>query len=278
MCCSGLLRDAEGDCWALFLGTTLLFQWAADDRATRRLVAAQMVNAKLATRVEVAQIFGLHPKSVSRIARQVANDGVAATIARQPGPRGPHKVTPEVLAAVERGLAAGLTSAAIAGEVRRRLGISLSRQHVVRLMRHLREQAVRQEPLDPANEPAQAEAGEAPERAAGGADGEPPSDEWEVAAGPGEPLPEPGGPVLPAPGEAVRSRYMGLTLFYLALEVSGLLTVAEQVYQVTGAVRFGVRQVFLQLFSLLCRPRHNRDYAEVRIMPIWAGVQAQKRT
>jgi len=245
-----LLHDAEGDCWALFLGTTLLFQWAADDRATRRLVAAQIVNAKLATRVEVAGILGLHPKSVSRIARQVANDGVAATIDRQPGPRGPHKVTPEVLAAVERGLAAGLSSAAIAGEAWRRLGISLSRQHVVRLMRQLREQAVRQEPLDLANGPAQAEAGEAPELAAGGADGEPPSDGWEVAGGPGEPLPESVGLVLPAPGEVVSSRYLGITLFYVALEVSGLLTVAEQVYQVAGVVRFGVRQVFLQLFCL----------------------------
>ena len=188
-----LLHDAEGDCWALFLGTTLLFQWAADDRATRRLVAAQIVNAKLATRVEVAGILGLHPKSVSRIARQVANDGVAATIDRQPGPRGPHKVTPEVLAAVERGLAVGVSSAAIAREVQRRLGISLSRQHVVRLMRRLREQAVRQETLDLVNEPAQSEARAASEPAAGGAEGEPQATAGKLLAGRGSRCQSPSG-------------------------------------------------------------------------------------
>ncbi|MGH2363773.1 MAG: putative transposase [Chloroflexota bacterium] len=237
-----LLSEAEGGQWALFLGATLLFQWAGNDRATRRLVAAQIVNAKLATQVEVGHLFGLHPKSVGRIARHVATEGVAATIDRLPGPRGPHKVTPAVLAAVEQGLAAGLSSAAIAEDVRRRLGISLTRQHVLRLLHQRREQTVRQQALDLADQ--FTEAGEVPEALAGAAaadaHGEPP-DNGPAAAD---------GPVLPLPGETVSSRYMGLTLFYVALEVGGLLAVAEQVYQFAGMVRLGVRQVFLELFCL----------------------------
>ena len=55
-----------------------LFEWAEDDRATRRLVVAQLVNAKLVTRVEVARVFGLHVNTVSRIAQQVAAEGVTA--------------------------------------------------------------------------------------------------------------------------------------------------------------------------------------------------------
>ena len=49
-----LLREAEGRRSAIFLNSVVLFEWAEDDRSTRRLVAAQLVNAKLARRVEVA--------------------------------------------------------------------------------------------------------------------------------------------------------------------------------------------------------------------------------
>jgi hypothetical protein len=35
-----LLREAEGGRYAIFLSSVVLFEWAADDRATRRLVAA----------------------------------------------------------------------------------------------------------------------------------------------------------------------------------------------------------------------------------------------
>ena len=51
---------------------------AEDDRSTRRLAAAQLVNAKLATRVEVARVFGLHVNTVSRIAQQVAAQAALA--------------------------------------------------------------------------------------------------------------------------------------------------------------------------------------------------------
>ncbi len=46
------------------------------------------------------------------------------------------------------------------------------------------------------------------------------------------------------------SRYLGLTLFYPALQVVGLLELAAQVYQLGGMVRFGVQQVFIELFCL----------------------------
>ena len=53
-----------------------------------------------------------------------------------------------------------------------------------------------------------------------------------------------------APGQSVSSRYLGLMLFYPALQVVGLLELAAQVYQLTGLLRFGVRQVFTELFCL----------------------------
>ncbi len=52
------------------------------------------------------------------------------------------------------------------------------------------------------------------------------------------------------PGQAISSRYLGLTLFYPALQVVGLLELAAQVYQLAGLLRFGVQQVFPELFCL----------------------------
>jgi hypothetical protein len=83
-----LLREAESGHYAIFLGFVALFEWAEDDRATRRVVIAQVVNAKLATRVEVARVFGLHVNTVSRIAQHVAAEGVTASVARKRGPHG----------------------------------------------------------------------------------------------------------------------------------------------------------------------------------------------
>ncbi len=57
-------------------------------------------------------------------------------------------------------------------------------------------------------------------------------------------------PLTLVPGQSMPSRYLGLTLFYPALQIVGLLELAAQVYQLGGAVRFGVQQVFIELFGL----------------------------
>ena len=88
-----------------------LFEWTEDDRATRRLVVAQVV-AKLATRAEAARVFGLHVNTVSRIAQQVAAEGVTASVRYKRGPHGPFKVKLAVVAELRRAVADGLTERA----------------------------------------------------------------------------------------------------------------------------------------------------------------------
>src|SRR5262249_24111457 len=66
---------------------------------------------------------------------------------------------------------------------------------------------------------------------------------------PEQPSGQSAGLMLP-PGSMVSSRYLGLTLFYPALHVVGLLELAAQVYQLAGMLRFGVQQVFTELFCL----------------------------
>ena len=242
-----LLRDAQSRRYAIFLGPSALFEWTEDDRATRRLVAAQVVNAGLATRVEVARVFGLHVNTVSRIAQRVAAEGVSASIGRKRGPHGPFKVTAAVVAELRHAVDDGLTERAAQHQLQQRLKIKLSQPQVHRVMSRLKQERTKQPAL--ALLPATVDKDEgAP--VAGAA--EPESGELasqEESNQPGQAPVEPVALRL-APGQSISSRYLGLMLFCPALEVVGLLEVAAQVYQLAGMVRFGVQQVFTELFCL----------------------------
>jgi hypothetical protein len=241
-----LLGDGEGRRYAIFLSSVVLFEWAQDDRSTRRLVAAQLVNAKLATRVEVARVFGLHVNTVSRIAQQVAAEGVTASIGRKRGPHGPFKVTAAVVAELRRAVEAGLTERAAQRELEQRLKIKLSQPQVHRVMYRLKQEQVHQPglallPVTAAgDEPAPVPTAVTPES------GGPESQELIQ----GEQAIDPPGALTLAAGQSITSRYLGLMLFYPALQVVGLLELAAQVYQLPGLLRFGVQQVFTELFCL----------------------------
>jgi hypothetical protein len=242
-----LLPEAESRRYAIFLGPAALFEWAEDDRATRRLVAAQVVNARLATRVEVARVFGLHVNTVSRIAQLVAAEGVAASIGRKRGPHGPFKVTAAVVAELRQAVEDGLTERAAQRQLEQRLKIKLSQPQVHRVMYRLERERVEQPALalspvtDDEDEGAPV-AGAAEPQSRGLAS-------HEESNQPGQAPVEPVALTL-APDQSISSRYLGLMLFCPALDVVGLLEVAAQVYQLAGMVRFGVQQVFTELFCL----------------------------
>jgi transposase len=212
---------------------------------------ARLVNSRLASATEVALVFGVHRNTVARIAKQIEAGGARAVLPRKPGPKKRHKVTAKVLRVLRQAVASGWSSYEAAREVRRRTGVQLSQSHVYGLMQQLKAEIPETLPMvlgdggpaAPAPEqPAEAPSGDVPALMR-------PEDE------PGEETPlrdwaPVDTPLFLPPEEAVRSRYLGLTLFFPALAAVGLLSIAEQVYQLTGPVRFGVRQVFWQLFCL----------------------------
>jgi hypothetical protein len=240
-----LLREAESGRYAIFLGSVALFEWTEDDRATQRLVIAQLVNAKLAKRVEVARVFGLHLNTVSRIAQRVAAQGVIASVARKRGPHGPFKVTPAIVAELRRAVLAGSTERAAQRQLEQRSKIKLSQPQVHRVMARLRQELADQPALELLSVvvDAGAEKASVDEPESGGLESREPSTQLE------QPLVEPAVIAL-APGKSVSSCYLGLTLFYPALQVVGLLDLAAQVYQLVGVGRFGIQQIFTELFCL----------------------------
>jgi len=245
-----LIHDAESRRYGLYLGALVLDNWSDGDRSAQRLAIARLVNGKLAAVNEVADIFQMHRNTVARIARQVEAKGSAGGLLGKRGPRDRHKVTPKVMEVLRSAVAAGRSSSVAQGEVRRRTGVQLSSTHVKLLMRQIKQQQPQTLALLPASEDtagAGAEVqGEEEDAASPSSQEQPPArdggrEEDGATAEPGSHL---------APGEAVHSQYLGLTLFYAALEVTGLLPLAEQVYRLPGQLRFGVRQVFWQLFCL----------------------------
>jgi len=223
-----------------------LFDWAEDDRATRRVVIAQLVNAKLAMRVEVAHVFGLHVNTVSRLAQHVAAEGVTASVARKRGPHGPFKVTPAVVAELRQAVAVGLTERAAQRQLEQRVRIRLSQPQVHRVMSRLRQELAEQPTLELV--PVAAD-----DRGAAVAVACVPESSEPESQRESNQLEQPSvtaAALTLKPGQSMPSRYLGLMLFYPALQVVGLLELAAQVYQLTGLVRFGVQQVFTELFCL----------------------------
>ena len=246
-----LIHDGQSQRFVVCLWSLVIDSWSEDDRIGRRLAMARLVNSDLASVTEVAQIFGVHRNTVARIAKQVEAGGTRAVLPGKTGPKKRHKVTAEVLQVLRQAVTAGWSSYEAAREVRRRTGVQLSHTHVYRLLQQLKQELPETVPMDLGDD--------APAAAPGQPEETPSEDVGPVLLTPvEEPVEET--PVqgcatvvtslkLPL-GEAVHSRYLGLTLFSPALEAVGLLAIAEQVYHLTGPVRFGVRQVFWQLFCL----------------------------
>jgi len=243
-----LIRDVGGQRWAVCLGGLVLDSWVDGDVASQRLAIARLVNGQLARAVEIAQVFGVHRNTVGRIARDVEAGGATAVIHRKPGPRRRHKVTTRALGVMHEAVARGWTITDSQTEVRRRTGVELSRSHVHKLLQQLRLEQPHTLPLDlPALAAAETASQVEEPTAATTVEGVSDSDAAVESPDAGSPA---GALAGLAVGQRGPSRYLGLTLFYPALQVVGLLEQAAEVYQLAGTLRFGVQQVFTQLFCL----------------------------
>jgi hypothetical protein len=96
------------------------FAWDAGDEAGRRLAAVQLVRLRAVGQAQAAAAFGVDPVTVWRWDQALAAGGVAGLVPVRRGPKGASKLTPEM---VER--IAGLDAAgATLGEIAAATGVS----------------------------------------------------------------------------------------------------------------------------------------------------------
>ena len=197
------------------------FAWDAGDEAGRRLAAVQLVRLRAVSQAQAAAAFGVDPVTIWRWDQALAAEGVAGLVPARRGPKGASKLTPELTQRIAGLDAAGATLREIAAAT----GVSTF---------SVRNALGRVPGARPAAETAEG----------GGS-----SVAWDGEAGPGAVavpvLPDP----VPRDGERVLARWgllgegaepvftpgaryplAGLLLALPALEATGLLAAARQVY------------------------------------------------
>ena len=109
---AGLSEGPDGGVvWVLGMAT---FSYAASDEIGRRLAAVQLVTSKIATAVEVASAFGVSGVTLWTWRRDYTAGGVAGLGRARTGPKGPSKLTEAVSRRIVELDAAGLSLRQIA--------------------------------------------------------------------------------------------------------------------------------------------------------------------
>jgi transposase len=108
----GLLGGEDGG--LVIVHGLATFAWDAGDEAGRRLAAVQLVRLRAASQGQVAEAFGVDPVTVWRWDQALAADGVAGLVPARRGPKGASKLTPELAERIAGLDAAGKTLREIA--------------------------------------------------------------------------------------------------------------------------------------------------------------------
>lgn len=237
------LLDSDGK-RAVFFGSVAIQIYDASDKGAEAACIAMLSRADLATDIDIAAAFGCHRNTVARLAGRLAHEGLSAVVPAKRGPKGPHKVTPEVQRVIG-GEGAGLGPTALVRLVTERTGVVLSTSHARRL----------------------AVPGAVQPELITGADEEEASEEPTAAVTTTAPEPETGhdqegfDPPVIVPAR-VRGQYMGLALYYPALAALGLVDASRKLFRLPNSERFGVRAVFSTLFFMTLLARTTVESAK----------------
>jgi transposase-like protein len=103
---AGLLEGPDGG--VVFVFGLATFGYARADQAGRRLAAVQLVTTKIASVAEVASAFGVNEATLWRWKRAFGTGGVLGLVTERPGPRRPSKLTTSLAARIVKLDATGL--------------------------------------------------------------------------------------------------------------------------------------------------------------------------
>jgi transposase-like protein len=112
---AALVQDGDGG--RVFIRGDLSFVWDLDDELGRRLAAVQLVRTKAARAVQVAAAFGVGTVTLWRWRKELGASGAAGLASDKRGPKGPSRLTPEVVAEIRGRRTGGASLRAIAAAV-----------------------------------------------------------------------------------------------------------------------------------------------------------------
>ena len=107
-----LVQDGDGG--RVFLRGELIYAWSAGDVPLRRLAAVQLVANKAARVGDVAAAFGVDAGTLWRWGQHLSATGVGGLVPDKRGPKGPSRLSPEVVADITARRATGTSYRKIA--------------------------------------------------------------------------------------------------------------------------------------------------------------------
>src|ERR1035437_2001956 len=110
-----LLQDNSGG--RPFIRGELCFVWDASDEGGRRLAAVQLVRIKAASAADVAAAFAVSTVALWRWRKVAGASGAAGLATDKPGPKGPSRLTDEMVLDIGRRRRRGATLQAVADAV-----------------------------------------------------------------------------------------------------------------------------------------------------------------
>ncbi|MPY85813.1 MAG: helix-turn-helix domain-containing protein [Actinophytocola sp.] len=259
---AALVEDADGG--RVFIHGELCLVWDADDEAARRLAAVQLVAIKAASLVAVAAGFGVDQATVWRWRRRMGQQGVAGLGPDRRGPKGPSRLTADLVAEIvdRRGRGESLRTIAAAVEVcvdsvRRALGEDRAGAGE-QLSRPVESAETADDPdsadLEPEADPVLPVLADPDDRSAERA-----AARWGLL--------EHADPVFTP---AARVPLAGLLLALPGLEATGLLACARQTYQALPAGFYGLDTVLVEAV-LRCLAGEPRAEGATRLDPVALG-------
>jgi prepilin-type processing-associated H-X9-DG protein len=250
---AGLLEGPDGG--VVFVFGLATFDYAATDAAGRRLAAVQLVRRKFATATEVASAFAVSQATLWRWVGSFQTDGVPGLVRDAPGPKGPSKLTDALAAQIVALQQEGLSLLKIAA----RTGVSTATVRVALGRVTARTRQPVQEPVEQPSDPEVVEDDDAEDD-----DEDNVVAELVVLASPvartAERVAARFGDLVEAPvliTEGAQLPQVGLLLALPALEMTGLLTVAGEVFGPMRKGFYGLRVTLLMgvFMALLREPR-----------------------
>ena len=112
---AALVEDQDGG--RVFVHGVLICVWEVDDATLRRLAAVQLARMKVAEVAQVASAFGVDTATLWRWGHRLSRDGVGALVPGTRGPKGPSRLTQEMVATIAVLREGGATLRAIGAEV-----------------------------------------------------------------------------------------------------------------------------------------------------------------
>jgi hypothetical protein len=259
-----LVEDSDGG--RVFLRGELVYAWSAEDVPLRRLAAVQLVANRAARVGDVAAAFGVDNGTLWRWGQQLSATGVGGLVPDKRGPKGPSRLSPEVVADIAARRAAGASYRKIA------TAIGVSYTSVRRVCT-----PTATGPADGSDHDAEHDMGPDSDATAATEDADPAGDELPVLPPPADrdaeraaarwgKLPH----AEPVFAPAARVPLAGLLLAIPALEATGLLSCAATVF---GSLRNGFYGLDTMLVEGVLRALAGEPRAEgaTRIDPAALG-------